>query len=235
MARLFPAVAPGRDAVQQHYCGVRPLPAAEGAVPAAVTRRHMLVRHPHAPQPTWSIVGGKLTTCRSLAEQAAREILGALRVPVRATSRERPLPGALATADRAACVADCGTALRAAGIDGGRAEAAAAATVSLFGARARDVGRAAAEIPGGVPAVLAGADLPTAAVGFCVREEWAGSLADLLERRLMLSFAPTLAADTLAAVAAELVRLGRLPAGRAQAEVDRCARELRERYGKTVV
>jgi glycerol-3-phosphate dehydrogenase len=111
----------------------------------------------------------------------------------------------------------------------------AAATVGLFGARARDVVRAAAAMPPGVPVLLAGSDLPTAAVGFCVREEWAGSLADLIERRLMLAFAPTLAAATPAAVAAELVRLGMLPVGRAEAEAAGCVRELRERYGKAVV
>ena len=235
VAGLFPAVAPGRDALQQHYCGVRPLPAAGGAVPAAVTRRHMLVRHPHAPQPTWSIVGGKLTTCRSLAEHAAREILAALGLPVRATSRERPLPGSLAAADRVACVADVADRLRPSGIDAARIDRAAAVTVDLFGARAGAVGRAAAEMPPGVPALLAGTDLPTATVGFCAREEWAGSLADLVERRLMLSFAPTLTVATLSAVASELVRLGMLPVEAAGAEADRCASELRDRYGKAVV
>jgi len=234
VARLFPEVAPGRGAVQQHYCGVRPLPAAEGAVPAAVTRRHMLVRHEAAPQPTWSIVGGKLTTCRSLAEQSAREILGTLGLPVRGTSRERPLPGALVAADRAACVADVASSLRATGLDAAQADRAAAATVDLFGARAPDVGRAAAAVPREVPPLLAGTDLPAAAVGFCVREEWAGSLADLVERRLMLAFAPGLSAATLAAVTAELVRLGMLPAETAGAEVGRFARELHDRYGKAL-
>lgn len=234
VARLFPTVAPGRAAVQQHYCGVRPLPAADGALPAAVTRRHMLVRHPAALRPTWSIVGGKLTTCRSLAEQAAGEILGTLGLPVRGTSRERPLPGALAAADRAACAAHVADGLRAAGVDAGRADRAAAATVDLFGARARDVARAAAGMPGDVPAILVGTDLPTAAVGFCVQEEWAGSLADLVARRLMLSFAPALSMATLAAVAAELVRLGMLQADGAGAEAGRCARELHDRHGRTV-
>jgi glycerol-3-phosphate dehydrogenase len=104
----------------------------------------------------------------------------------------------------------------------------------LFGARAREVGRAAAEAPRGVPAILAGTDLPTAAIGFCVREEWAGSLADLVERRLMLSFAAGLAETTLVAVAAELVRLGMLPAAAAAAEVARQVREMHDRSGKTV-
>ena len=157
-------------------------------------------------------MGGKLTTCRSLAEQAAREILGVLGLPVGTTSRERPLPGSLAAADRAACEADVAAGLRAAGLDAAQATRSAAATVDLFGARARDVGRAAAGMPRDVPTLVSGTDLPTAAVGFCVETEWAASLADVVERRLMLSFAPTLTKTTLAAVAAELVRLGMLPA-----------------------
>jgi len=234
VARLFPAAAPGRGAVQQHYCGVRPLPAAEGAVPAAVTRRHMLVRQTSALRPTWSIVGGKLTTCRSLAEQSAREILGTLGLPVRATSCERPLPGRIAEADRAHCTAHVSACLRAVGVSAAEADRAAAATVDLFGARAGGVARVAADGPGGASAILAGTDLPTAAIGFCMREEWAGSLADLVERRLMLVFAPGLAQPTLAAVAAELVRLGMLPPDSADAEVRRYVRELEDRYGKTV-
>jgi len=104
VARLFPAVAPGPEAVVQHYCGVRPLPATGATSPAGITRRHLLVRHPAAPLPAWSVVGGKLTTCRSLAESAARTILAALSRPVAGTSRRRPLPGATEAAERAALV-----------------------------------------------------------------------------------------------------------------------------------
>ena len=106
VARFFPDAAPDRSHVQQHYCGVRPLPATDGpgAVPAAVTRRHMLVRHPDAPLPAWSIVGGKLTTCRSLAEQGAAEVLGCLGIPIGGGSRDRPLPGACAGPTRAEAV-----------------------------------------------------------------------------------------------------------------------------------
>jgi hypothetical protein len=50
----------------------------------------------------------------------------------------------------------------------------------------------------------------------------------------MLAFAPGLAETTLAAVAAELVRLGMLPAEAAGAEVARQVREMHDRYGKTV-
>jgi len=234
VARLFPAVAPDQSAVVQNYCGVRPLPAASGSAPASVTRRHMLVRHAGAPLPTWSIVGGKLTTCRSLAEQAAREVLAALGLPVQGSSRERPLPGSLSAEARAACVAETAAVVRAAGVAAGRVDRVAERVVDLFGSRAPEACRAPGALPGDVPPLVADTDLPTAAVGFCVREEWATSLGDLVERRLMLAFAPRLSLATLTGLAVELVRLGMLPAGQAEAEVHRSAAGLHARFGKTV-
>lgn len=233
-ARLFPAVAPPRSAVVQHYCGVRPLPAMEAATPAAVTRRHMLVRRATADLPAWSIVGGKLTTCRSLAEQAAAEVLAALGLPVLATSRERPLPGCLADEVRPACLAEARRLLEQAGVPEDRLAAAAEATLGLFGVRGVEVCRAAAGLPPTVAPLVAGTDLPTAAVAYAVEREWAASLGDLVERRLMLSFSETLSRETLTEVSAELVRLGRLAAGRERAEVERVVGRLRSRHGKEV-
>lgn len=234
VARLFPGVAPARSALVQHYCGVRPLPATDGTTPASVTRRHMLVRHAEAPVPTWSIVGGKLTTCRSLAEQAAREVLETLRLSVTGSSRERPLPGHLAPEARQACVAEAAAALAAAGVGAEQAGRVAERTVSLFGSRAPEACRMLPMAPPDVPPLVPGTDLPTAAVGFCTREEWATTLDDLVERRLMLSFAATLSRVTLGALAVELARLRLLPADRVDAEVQRCAARLRDRYGKVV-
>ena len=234
VARLFPQAAPQPAAVIQHYCGVRPLPAADGATPASVTRRHMLVRQTDAALPTWSVVGGKLTTCRSLAEDAAAEVLGTLALPVRETSRERPLPGSLAAEIRPACVAEATRLLAVAGIPADRVAAAAEGTIALFGARGIEVCRRAGRLPATAPPLIAGTDLPTAAVGFAIEEEWAGSLADIVERRLMLSFAETLSRTTLAAVAAEMTRLGRLTAAQADEEVRREVERLRVHHGKQV-
>ena len=233
VARLFPDLAPGRGQLQQHYCGVRPLPSASAAgkgraaAPASVTRRHMLVRHPRAPLPAWSIVGGKLTTCRSLAETAAAEVLGALRLPVRETSRERPLPGACAGPGREAAVAAVAARVQGPGAAGDAARRVAERTVDLFGARGPDAVAGQAGLP-----LLRGLSLPAAAVGFCVREEWAATLADVVERRLMVSFDEGLSLAGVEDVAAELVRVGVLPRERMAAEVAACATRLRERHGR---
>ncbi|MFN9368488.1 MAG: glycerol-3-phosphate dehydrogenase/oxidase [Planctomycetia bacterium] len=248
--RLFPAAAPSREQVQQHYCGVRPLPARDTAnAPASITRRHMLVRHAQAPLPTWSVVGGKLTTCRSLAESAAREILPAIGLPVRGSSRDRPLPGSrdapciVGPSSRPpgdarggpmprAAIDATAAAARAAGFTDPEATRVAEGLNALFGSRAPEVLAPVANVA--PPRLIADTALPLAAVGFCVRDEWAATVEDLVERRLMLAFDPALSTATIRDVAEELARLGRLSTAGVAAAADACVMTLRTRYDRCV-
>ena len=91
---IMPQCVLTEESVVQHYCGVRPLPGPRvsgrsGGTPGSVTRRHLLLRHEDARIPTWSIVGGKLTTCRSLAEESVKEIFAEIGAPVVGTWRQR--------------------------------------------------------------------------------------------------------------------------------------------------
>jgi glycerol-3-phosphate dehydrogenase len=81
-----------RDDVALHCCGVRPLPFVDAQSTAAITRRHQLVWNDAAAVPIVSLVGGKLTTCRSLAEEAAAAIGQQLGREISANSRERAIP-----------------------------------------------------------------------------------------------------------------------------------------------
>jgi glycerol-3-phosphate dehydrogenase len=237
---LFPAVAPSRGDVVQHYCGVRPLPArrADGPTPAGITRRHMLVRLDGAPVPLWSIVGGKLTTCRSLAEGAAAEVLAVLGLPVAATSRTRPLPGACSLREGEELAERCAAIGRAGGVPDLAARAMAQAAVGLFGARAGaalgiDPSLSGASVADGEAfQPLGDSPLPRGVVRFCLDREWAETLADIVERRLLLAFDPELSMATLRAVAAELVRAGRLSAERSDSEIASFVAMMAERYGK---
>lgn len=58
-------------------CGVRPLPYTRGQPEGAITRRHMVLDHStrHGPHGLFSVIGGKLTTYRSLARQAVDQVL----------------------------------------------------------------------------------------------------------------------------------------------------------------
>jgi len=57
-----------RDSILYTYSGVRPLPVTGEKDEQSITRRHFIRQHPQLPN-LLSIVGGKLTTYRSLAEE----------------------------------------------------------------------------------------------------------------------------------------------------------------------
>src|SRR5207249_2735653 len=92
VADIFPASGLARADIAMHQCGVRPLPYVDARTPAAITRRHQLVWNDAAPLPLVSLVGGKLTTCRSLAEETAAAVLLRLGKRPLTTSCERPIP-----------------------------------------------------------------------------------------------------------------------------------------------
>lgn len=62
-----------RDNILETYSGVRPLPVAGDKDEQSITRRHFIREHPKLPN-LLSIVGGKLTTYRSLAEESVNLI-----------------------------------------------------------------------------------------------------------------------------------------------------------------
>lgn len=67
--RVIPSANLDRDRVLYSYAGVRPLPFTSEQDEKSITRRHFIRPHPRF-ENLWSIVGGKLTTYRSLAEEA---------------------------------------------------------------------------------------------------------------------------------------------------------------------
>lgn len=102
---VFPTAQLSREHIAMHQCGVRPLPFVDAKTPAAITRRHQLVWNESSAIPLVSLVGGKLTTCRSLAEEAAAAVLKRLGQNITANSRDLPIPPVTVddalTADRA--------------------------------------------------------------------------------------------------------------------------------------
>lgn len=80
---LFPAAGYTAADIQETTVGIRPLPASGDKSAGAITRRHFLVDHSqkHGIAGLASIVGGKLTTYRSLAEEVVDWTLAALGRP----------------------------------------------------------------------------------------------------------------------------------------------------------
>jgi glycerol-3-phosphate dehydrogenase len=92
--QAFPAAKLTPDNVLYGYVGVRPLPNTTDKTEKKITRRHFLRRHPQCKN-LISVVGGKLTTFRSLAEECVDLVYSLMgkRSPKCLTSEVR-LPGA---------------------------------------------------------------------------------------------------------------------------------------------
>lgn len=93
--RAFPEAQLSRDHVLYTFSGVRPLPVTDEKNEQNITRRHFIREHPRLSN-LLSIVGGKLTTYRSLAEECVDLIFRKLGRPSPpcATAKE-VLPGAV--------------------------------------------------------------------------------------------------------------------------------------------
>jgi glycerol-3-phosphate dehydrogenase len=193
---VFPDVRLSRDDIDMHYAGVRPLPHTDAATPGAISRRHWMEAHSNCEVPMYSIIGGKLTTSRSLAEEAAGEILRRLGLPRIADSRERPIaePEPVASAVRGDRDAQSG----------------------------------------GEPKLI-GTPIPLATVRDVIRSEWATTLDDLVERRLMLLYHPNLERRCLDQLADLLVEAGLLLADQKSAAVDAVVDRLLTHFGKRVM
>ena len=180
--RLFPGAALTAASIRFTYAGVRPLPYVATGPESAITRRHIL--HDHAPAAAGlvSVVGGKLSTFRALAEEATDLVFRKLgRKPPPCATASRPLPGA-ETADfedftrRFAGRRDVPPAL-------------AGRLLRVYGVRAEKViGIAAAGGPDLLDPLGPGTDAVGAEVVLAFRDESARTLVDALRRRLLVGW-----------------------------------------------
>ncbi len=218
-----PGVALTPNDIGMHYAGVRPLPFAADLTPAAVTRRHAIVESAQSGIPIISLVGGKLTTCRSLAEEACGVIRRRLGLPPGPSSRTLAIP---ANDGQEVDVGD-GDALRA-GSPALHPEQ-AEAIHRLIGTRNRKVIRDAGPFSG---QVLHGTSFPEEFVRWVIRHEWPRRLADLVERRLMLLYDHRLSRATLNHLAELAAAEGMFESDAVAGEVERVVRRLSEHYGR---
>jgi len=183
--RVIPTAELTRESVRYTYAGVRPLPHAPGVSEGSITRRHIMHDHEASGGAPGliSIVGGKLTTYRELAEQCVDLVLRKLgRTAIPSRTAETALPGGrtdLEWGDFAAGFA------RASGLPRRTVEH----LLRVYGARA--------------PKVLATASTPdlreifdpftgaiAAEVRWAYHEEGARTLTDVIARRTMTGLGP---------------------------------------------
>jgi len=94
---VFPRLEISREDIVYQFCGVRPLPASGLDYTSRVSRSHRIdVAAPAAGRAfaIYSLIGGKLTTFRALAEGTADMILPELKKERKVSTRDRSYPGA---------------------------------------------------------------------------------------------------------------------------------------------
>lgn len=190
--------------------GVRPLPHTEGTATGAITRRHLIVEHPGA-RGLYSVVGGKLTTHRALAEQLVKRIARVARMrPAASPTRSLALPGALSPAARDALLGELTAKLGA---------AQAQRLWRIYGGTARDVLTTVDEQPELGEAFCPWTGAMAAELVHALHSEWARSLTDILLRRCMAGWAPDRGLAAAAAAVTQLRRLGVWDRARAAEEL----------------
>jgi glycerol-3-phosphate dehydrogenase len=96
MRQAFPSIRVDRRHVVFRFCGVRPLPRSDALTPGQISRDHsypVLAPGNGIDFPIYSLVGGKWTTFRALAEQVSNEILRVLARPRIRDSAHLPIGG----------------------------------------------------------------------------------------------------------------------------------------------
>jgi glycerol-3-phosphate dehydrogenase len=217
--RVFPGAAGLASRVLYTSTGVRPLPHKRRGAEGAITRQHLVRRH-RAARGVYSIVGGKLTTHRALAEDVLAKLRSELPRPVsKYVTRDRPLPGALAAVERGALESE---------LRGRFGELQARRLLRVYGKSAADIAELAARPE--LVQRLDGADVLTAELVHALTKEWAVTLEDLLQRRCMAGLDADFGLRAAPAVAAALRRLGIWDSARAAHELAQY-RELAVRHG----
>lgn len=191
---LFPTAGLTRDSVKFIYTGVRPLPYDPNDDPAKITRHHIVKDHSPQIEGLVTIVGGKLTTFRSLGQDAADRVakkLGAGRRKSR--TRREPLPGGQTADYKAFAAAFAGSVA----LD----EKTSLRLLSIYGIRAAQVAALARDEAGLDRVFDAGSGAIAAEIVYAVRFEAARTLVDVLMRRTMLGLDPDLPAASVQAAA----------------------------------
>ena len=175
----FPRIALSPGQVKYVYCGVRPLPKSQSQDPGAVSRDHSIAQDRMAGNevPVYSLIGGKWTTFRGFAAEAADRALAHLALPRRMSTEMEPIGGGRNfprnTVERAKAIGD----LSALGLERERC----ATLLDRYGSRAAKIAKHCAAI-GDVP--LSGvADYSQPEIGFIFQNELTGRLADVVFRR----------------------------------------------------
>jgi glycerol-3-phosphate dehydrogenase len=166
--RVFPDARLTPASIHYAYAGVRPLPRREKGPEGSITRKHIIRQNRKIARGLFSIIGGKLTTYRHLAEEAVDKLARPLgRKLPRCRTQDLALPGAFGLDEATAMLEEADSVT----------PQEASRLLRVYGGRAAEVVKLAQQE--GMPQIEAEAV-------FALRYEMARTLTDVVHRRMMI-------------------------------------------------
>ena len=227
---VFPRLPFHRHQVLYTYVGVRPLARAPADQPGQISREHSVVTEPPSASrqvPMICLVGGKWTTFRALAEDAANEVLHALnKTRVQSTAEVRIGGGQHFPADEDALKQMAAMLASEHNISNARAQT----LLGRYGTHAADVARSMAAARDDRPLIHA-PDYSSGEVRYLCHVSGVMHLDDLVLRRTVLAIGGRMNMALLTEIAAIAAKALDWSPERAQSELAACSQLLRERHG----
>jgi len=225
IAQVFPHIAVDRSQIVYTFSGIRPLPRHDDVAPGFVSRDYRIEKARlggAAGVPVMSLVGGKWTTFRALAEHLSTEVLAALGRPRRISTLDLAIGGGAGyprtDADRSRWL----EAHR-----GAHSAAFADRMLERYGTYATEM---LATLPVNQRPLEHAPGYSAEEIAFLAEREEVVTLIDLLLRRTHIAFVGGVTAETLAEVAEAAAPVLGWDADTTRAQIDDAARVLQERH-----
>jgi len=226
---VFPAIAVDRSHIVYRFAGVRPLPRHDDTQPGFVSRDYRIERSVLATgeTPVLSVVGGKWTTFRALAENLASEVLELLGRERIVSTRGVAIGGGahypVTDAARTVWLASFGDEV-------GRARA--AQLLERYGTRAEALIDELTAV--GDQSLRSAPSYSIGEIAALARDEYVVHLVDVVQRRTSLAFTGAVDASVLDEVAEVVGDVLGWSAERRAAESDHAAAHLRDEHGVVI-
>jgi glycerol-3-phosphate dehydrogenase len=225
ISEVFPNIQVSANDVGLTYCGVRPLPRSDAANAGDITRDHSIARDklPGSDIPVFSLIGGKWTTFRAFAAQAADMILPLLGKKRLVSTEDRAIGGGRNYPTPALADAYVQSLARNEKLDAARAKI----LFSRYGTSAAHYAESCRE--GGAAALASLPDYSRGEIIHMCRHERVHRLSDILLRRTTVAMEGLIDANVVAEVASIAAAEFRWSATRRASEIAHTRAELKRR------
>lgn len=215
---IFPSVEVNREQIVYTFSGIRPLPKADDTAPGFVSRDYRIERTQLHGVPLLTLVGGKWTTFRALAENLADKTLLELDKKRLASTEDLAIGGGHNFPTSAKAEAAWIKKYR-----GEVSEERAKELLARYGTRAKEL---MAELPAKETALAAVKGYSSEELAFIAKSEQVVHLDDMLLRRTSIAFLGYMSEDTLSQVTKAIAKELKWDEARQAAEIKRTQEKL---------